>query len=182
MAETERQLTEAIREGDRAALRRLYERYVRYGMAIALRIVADEEDALDVVHNAFVSILTSIDTFDYRGEGSLKAWVARIVTNKSLSWLKDNDKLQLTDQLPEEPANDDDAPIEAVPPNVLNTMISRLPKANRIVVNLHVFGEMTHNEIGQELGISAKTSMAYFSRAKQMLSKMIKEYLNAQGI
>lgn len=128
MAETERQLTEAIREGDRAALRRLYERYVRYGMAIALRIVADEEDALDVVHDAFVSILTSIDTFDYRGEGSLKAWVARIVTNKSLSWLKDNDKLQLTDQLPEEPANDDDAPIEAVPPNVLNAMISRLPK------------------------------------------------------
>ena len=58
MQETERQLVEAIHAGEREALRRLYERYSRYAMGVSLRIVPEREDALDIVQDAFVSILT----------------------------------------------------------------------------------------------------------------------------
>lgn len=180
MQETERQLIKAIQAGDREALQRLYMRFSRYAMGVGLRIVPEREDTLDIVQDAFVSILTSIGTFEYRGEGSLRAWVARIVTNHALNWLRDHHRLQLSDQLPDDIAEEEDAPIEKVPPDILNGMINRLPRATRLIVNLHAFGQMPHQEIAQKLGISAKTSMSQFSRAKRQLAEMIKEYLNSQ--
>ena len=180
MQETERQLIKAIQAGDREALQRLYMRFSRYAMGVGLRIVPERENTLDIVQDAFVSILTSIGTFEYRGEGSLRAWVAKIVTNHALNWLRDHHRLQLSDQLPDDIAEEEDAPIEKVPPDILNGMINRLPRATRLIVNLHAFGQMPHQEIAQKLGISAKTSMSQFSRAKRQLAEMIKEYLNSQ--
>ena len=86
--ETERQLLEAIKGGDREALRRLYNRFSEYAMAISRRYIDERDDALDVVQDSFVSILTSIGSFKYRDEGSLKAWVSRIVANKAVDWIK----------------------------------------------------------------------------------------------
>ena len=172
MQETERQLVEAIHAGEREALRRLYERYSRYAMGVSLRIVPEREDALDIVQDAFVSILTSIGSFEYRGEGSLRNWVARITTHRALDWMRSHDRLLFSDQLPD----------ETVPPDILSGMIDRLPETSRMIVTLHAFGQMSHKEIAHKLGISAKTSMSQFSRARRLLEMMMKEYLNSQGI
>ena len=183
MQETERQLVEAIQAGEREALRRLYERYSRYAMGVSLRIVSERDDALDIVQDAFVSILTTIGTFEYRGEGSLRNWVAKITTNRALDWLRHHDRLLLSDQLPDEiEEEEEETPLEEVPPDILSGMIDRLPQTSRIIVNLHVFGQMPHKEIAQRLGINEKTSMSQLSRAKRLLAMMIKEYLNSQGI
>ena len=80
-------MVEAIQAGDREALRRLYERFSRYAMGVSLRIVPEREDALDIVQDTFVSILTTIGSFEYRGEGSLRNWVAKITTNRALDWI-----------------------------------------------------------------------------------------------
>ena len=61
MQETEQQLLDAIHDGDREALRRLYDRYSDYAMAIGLRYVYNREDARDVVQDCFVKILTRLD-------------------------------------------------------------------------------------------------------------------------
>ena len=183
MQETERQLVEAIQAGDRKALRRLYEQYSRYAMGVSLRIVTEREDALDIVQDAFVSILTTIGSFEYRGEGSLRNWVAKITTNRALDWMRENDRLQLSDQLPDETVEEEDeTSLEEVPPDILSGMIDRLPRTSRIIVNLHAFGQMSHKEIARQLGIHEKTSMSQFSRAKRLLAMMMKEYLNSQRI
>lgn len=183
MQETERQLVEAIHAGEREALRRLYERYSRYAMGVSLRIVPEREDALDIVQDAFVSILTSIGSFEYRGEGSLRNWVARITTHRALDWMRSHDRLLFADQLPDETAEEEDeTPLEEVPPDILSGMIDRLPETSRMIVTLHSFGQMSHKEIARKLDISVKTSMSQFSRAKRLLEMMMKEYLNSQGI
>ena len=152
-------------------------------MGVSLRIVPEREDALDIVQDAFVSILTTIGTFEYRGEGSLRNWVAKITTNRALDWLKNHDRQLLSDQLPDEiEEEEEETPLEEVPPDILSGMIDRLPQTSRIIVNLHVFGQMPHKEIAQRLGIHEKTSMSQLSRAKRLLAMMIKEYLNSQGI
>ena len=159
-------MVEAIQAGDREALRRLYEQYSRYAMGVSLRIVTEREDALDIVQDTFVSILTTVGSFEYRGEGSLRNWVAKIA-----------------DQLPDETEEEEDeTPLEEVPPDILSGMIDRLPRTSRIIVNLHAFGQMTHKEIARQLGIHEKTSMSQFSRAKRLLAMMMKEYLNSQRI
>jgi len=181
--ETERQLVEAIHAGDREALRRLYERYSRYAMGVGLRIVPEREDALDIVQDSFVSILTSIGSFEYRGEGSLRNWVARITTHRALDWMRSHDRLLFSDQLPDETAEEEEeTPLEEVPPDILSGMIDRLPETSKTIVTLHSFGQMSHKEIARKLNISAKTSMSQFSRAKRLLEMMMKEYLNSQGI
>ena len=176
-------MVEAIHAGDREALRRLYERYSRYAMGVGLRIVPEREDALDIVQDAFVNILTSIGSFEYRGEGSLRNWVARITTHRALDWMRSHDRLLFSDQLPDETAEEEDeTPLEEVPPDILSGMIDRLPETSKMIVTLHAFGQMSHKEIALKLGISVKTSRSQFSRARRLLEMMMKEYLNSQGI
>ena len=152
-------------------------------MAIGLRYIPDRDEVRDVLQDSFVSILTSIDEFDYRGEGSLKSWVSRIVTNHALDWLRDHDRMRKTDDLPDEAdeeADDEQPDVDKVPPDILNSMIGRLPDGYRMVLNLHVFSQMPHQEIARKLGIKEASSASQFFHAKRLLAEMIKEYINSQ--
>lgn len=66
-------------QGSRTAMKRLYDRYSGYAMSVGLRYVPEEDAVRDVVQDSFVKIFTSIDSFEFRGEGSLKAWITRII-------------------------------------------------------------------------------------------------------
>lgn len=182
MQETERQLIGAIRSGDKEALRRLYERFARFAMGVTLRYVPKRDDALDIVQDSFISILTSIDSFEYRGEGSLRSWVSKIVSHHAVDWIKKHQLLLFSDQMSDEIEEDEDSDIEAVPQELMNEMIGQLPLRYRVVVNLRAFEELSHKDIALRLDISEKASVTLFSRAKRKLAKMIKEYLNSQGI
>ena len=181
MQETERQLLDAIHHGDRQALRRLYDRYSDYAMAIGQRFVVNREDARDLIQDSFIKILTCIDDFEYRGEGSLKAWVSTIVVNRAIDWIKLHERIHMTDEIPD--LIDESPPdLEKVPPDVLNKMIGQLPVGCRLVLNLHVFEQLSHKAIAQRLGIRESSSASQLSRAKRMLQRMIDEYLNSQRI
>ena len=173
--ETERELLNAIRGGERAAMHRLYERYSRYAMAIGLRYVPNRDDMRDVLQDSFVKIITGISRFDYRGEGSLKSWVSRIVANRAIDYVKEHERLHFTEEMPDdmiEPEPD----VGEVPDEVLDGLIGQLPANYRVVLNLFVFEQLSHREIAQQLGISEKNSATQFFRAKRALQKMIIEY------
>ena len=179
--ETEKQLLDAIHSGERAVMRRLYDRYSGYAMAIALRYVPERDEVHDVMQDSFVKILTTIKQFDYRGEGSLKAWVSRIVCNMAIDHLRANSRFMLTDSPPDTPEVEEEEPdIGDLPPDLLMEMIGRLPANYRTVLNLFVFEQVPHKEIARQLGIKENTSSSIFFRAKRMLGKMITEYQNKQ--
>ena len=178
--ETERQLLEAIRGGERAALRRLYDRYSGYAMAIGLRYVPERDEVRDVIQDSFVRILTTIGQFDYRGEGSLKSWVSRIVSNRAVDYLRQHQRFLTVDTIPDEPDIADEPDIGGIPPDVLTAMIGRLPPNYRTVLNLYVFEQQPHREIARMLGIKESTSSSLFFRAKKLLARNIKEYLKSQ--
>lgn len=180
--ETERQLLEAIFGGEKAALRRLYDRYSGYAMTVGLRYIPERDEVRDVLQDSFVKILTSIRQFNYQGEGSLKSWVSRIVSNRSIDYLREHQRFMLVDNLPEEPDEPEEPDVGRVPPDVLMEMIGRLPANYRTVLNLFVYEQRSHREIAQVLGVRESTSSSLFFRARKMLAKMIKEYLNKQAI
>ena len=176
--ETEQQLLNAIRGGEREAKRRLYERYSGYAMATALRYVPDPDEVRDVMQDSFVKILTSIDRFGYRGEGSLKAWVTSIVTHRAIDYLKEHERIVVTEHLPDEPETEEEPDVGRVPPDVLTQLIGQLPTGCRMVLNLYVFKQLPHKEIARLLGVKPETSAAQYSRAKKTLAKLIKNYQN----
>lgn len=179
--ETEEQLLNAIRSGDQLAFRRLYDRYSGYAMAIALRYIPERSEVNDVLQDSFIKILTSIGQFSYRGEGSLRNWIARIVAHQAIDYIRRRERISFVNISSEEVA-DDDADMGEMPSEILMEMIGRLPVHYRVVLNLFVFEQLTHKEIAQLLGIRERTSSSLFYRAKHQLKKMIKDYLDHQTI
>ena len=181
--ETEQQLLCAIRNGERDARRRLYDRYAGMAMAVSMRYVAHQEDARDVLQDSFIRVFTALDSFSYRGEGSLKSWVARIVANQSVDYLRRQSHfLPLDNQQNNLPEPDTEPDIGGIPPDVLTALIGKLPPGYRVVLNLYVFEQMPHSEIARQLGIKESTSASQFLRAKRLLARIIKEYLTTGKI
>lgn len=174
---SERRLLEEFARGDSRAAEKLYQQYSRYLYAICSRYVASEEDAKDVMQDAFLKIFSNLSNFTYRGEGSLKGWLARIVLNEALKFIRDNGRLTFmeyddneADRLIDEPT------VEDIPSEVLHHYISELPAGYRTVFNLFVVEGKSHKEIAEMLGIKVNTSASQFFKAKAMLAKRINQY------
>ena len=71
-------------------MKMLYGQYVGYLTAVCARYIPDDDEVKDILQEAFIKIFDSMDKFSWRGEGSLKAWMTRIVVNDSLKTLKEN--------------------------------------------------------------------------------------------
>lgn len=178
----EQNLTERLKNRDQAAMKELYGLYSGYLYALCCRYVADRESAKDILQDSFVKILSSVGKFQDRGEGSLKAWMSRIVINEALKHLRRsvrNDIFVTSADLPDIPEEEDgDIDVKDIPASVIQEMIRRLPDGYRTVFNLYVFEEMSHKEIADALGIKVNSSASQYHRAKAMLAKWLDDYRN----
>lgn len=175
---SESELLDLAARRDHAAMKAIYDRYVEYLAAACARYVGDENDRKDVLQEAFIKIFTSLDKFEFRGEGSFKAWMVRIAVNEALRFLKrnmSNSFIEYDDKLPDV-ADEPEPEVDGIPDDVINELILSLPPGYRMVFNLYVFERKSHKEIAKLLGIGESSSASQFSRAKALLSKRIKEY------
>jgi RNA polymerase sigma-70 factor (ECF subfamily) len=75
-----------VRAGDRQAFRILFERYHRRAYAVALGVVRNRDDALDIVQDAFIKAHRHLDKF--RGQSRFYTWLYRIVMNLSIDHVR----------------------------------------------------------------------------------------------
>ncbi len=156
----------------------LFERYFALCMHIAMRYCSNREDAEEVVNDSFMKIFRKLDQFDKSKK--LKPWIAQIVTNTAIDYHR---KRQVTKvQMPIETLTDDFVnylPEENDLLNDIENMDSVLPLIRalspqyRVVFNLFVFEEYSHQEISQRLGISVGTSKSNLSKAKAVIREKI---------
>lgn len=170
----DKEVIDLIKRGDKAAMRQLYDRHIRYLTAVAQRYLG--YDAVrDVLQESFLKIFSSIDRFEYRSEGGLRAWMARIVVTESLKHLRrEGPPMQSLDAVPL--AEVEEEPTEGIPIEVLHRMIRELPAGYRAVFNLYVVEGRSHREIASMLGIGESSSASQLHRAKSLLARNIKEY------
>ncbi len=174
------ELAEQCRQGNNRARKELYERYAGRMLGVCLRYAGDRETAQDLAHDGFVKIFGSFDKFTWRGEGSLKAWMERVMANTALQYLRKNDVLNQSVWLDDVQAayeEPDASEIATIPQAVLMKFIEELPTGYRTVFNLYTFEEMPHKEIARMLGINEKSSASQLFRAKTTLAKKVKEWL-----
>ena len=170
----ELELSERCRQGDNRARKELYEQYAGRMLGVCLRYAGDRDMAQDLVH----------DKFTWRGEGSLRAWMERVMVNTALQFLRKNDVMNQTtalDEVPETYEEPDASAVEAIPQKVLMQFINELPAGYRTVFNLYTFEDKSHKEIAQMLGINEKSSASQLFRAKSVLAKKVKEWLVTNG-
>ena len=173
---SEQDLIRKVRQRDTSAMKTLYGQYVGYLTAVCARYIPDDDEVKDILQEAFIKIFDSMDKFSWRGEGSLKAWMTRIVVNDSLKTLRKRKTVPLPATLSDLPAEEEPA-FDAVPLRVIQEMIRKLPDGYRTVFNLFVFEDKSHKEIASLLGIKENSSASQLHHAKALLAKWIKEYI-----
>ena len=174
-------LAEGCRKGDDTARKELYDRYAGRLLAICVRYVGDRATAEDLMHDAFVKIYGAFDRFTYRGTVSLRAWIERITVNVALEWLRSRNRLA-TVELDESRAaaslaEPDPAQVAQIPREVLMRFVAELPDGYRTVFNLYCIEQLPHREIARMLGINEKSSSSQLFRARNLLARRIKAYL-----
>ncbi len=166
------QLIERCRQGDRDALALLYTTYAKRMKSVCRRYFSDTGTVNDVLHDAFVVILTSLDKL--RDTSKAEPWMMSIVRNVA-SKAKTRFKATIDVSLDDAAAIVDDGDSETIDiPNISKLMCS-LPEGYRTVLRLSVFEGMTHKQIAETLGIEPHTSSSQLSRAKKMLRQMIRK-------
>lgn len=171
----EETLVRKAKQKDRGAYRSIYDLHAGTLYAVCSRYIPNDEDAKDVLQDCFLKIYATIGTFQFRGAGSLKGWMTKIVINESLKFLKQSCHFEFSevDSIPDIEDNDTDAELDS---DLIFRMIRELPDGYRTIFNLYVIEEKTHKEIANMLGIKENTSASQLHRAKAMLAHNIKKY------
>ena len=178
----ERQLSERCARGEKPACRELYDSFAGRLLALSTRYTGSQDAAEDVLQDSFIKVFSSIGTFRYKGEGSLYAWIRKIVINRSLDWLrlqKRNGTVPIDEARSSSEIEEKD--IGPIPEDVLARMVEELPDGYRTVFNLFAIDGYSHREIGRMLGIKEKTSSSQYFRARALLAGKIKEYIRNNG-
>jgi RNA polymerase sigma-70 factor (ECF subfamily) len=172
-ANIHQELIARCRQGDQEAHFRLYQLYSRSMYNVGYRIVNNEEEAQDVLQEAFISAFRNLEF--YRGDATFGAWLKRIVIHKAINYLK---KRRL-ERLPEDENWDvvqtGEEEQEAFPFTIdlVRKAIDELPDGYRSVLSLYLIEGYDHAEIGEILGISESTSKSQFNRSKKRLKEIL---------
>ena len=169
-----KQIVEGCKRGDPASVEALYNAYSAKLMGICRHYVSSQDVAEDLLHDAFLVILSSIGSL--RNPDKLDAWMGVIVKNIALDYLKDSKHFTH----PDTDMDMEDVPEESgypVPPyEDMMAMIDRLPEQYGKVFRLSVLEGLSHKEIGELLHIGERSSSSNLFRARQFLQKELKQY------
>ena len=171
-----KEFIEQSKHGDGRAQLQLYKLYAKAMYNVCMRIVCNEEEAKDVLQEAFVEAFRNLNSFRY--ESTFGAWLKRIVVNRSLNALRKNRfSLVYQDNLPDDiEVQEDVSGEDTVKYSVekVHKAMIMLPEGARVVFSLYLMEGYDHTEISQILGISESTSKSQYIRAKQLIGNIVK--------
>jgi len=161
-------------KGKQSAQWELYTRYSRLLLAICNRYAKDLDEAEDILQEGFVKIFLNIKEF--KGDGSIVAWMRRIMINTAITHYHKMKKHRYHDDLDEvkETKFDDYLWDEAeFTRDELYNIIHRMPAGYRMVFNLYAVEGYKHREIAEIMGIDENTSKSQYSRARRWLQERL---------
>jgi len=165
-----------------SARSRLFERtalpHLDASYSLARWLTRNEQDAADVVQDAFLRAFMYFDGF--KGENA-RAWLLSIVRRTCYSWLAANRPKELVTGLDEnaldahataaggEQVSPETALLRNSDARLVNEMIARLPPQFREVLILRELEECSYREIAEIAAIPIGTVMSRLARAREML-------------
>jgi RNA polymerase sigma-70 factor (ECF subfamily) len=194
-AEEDRGLIARAQQGDTAAFRQLVERHQRRAFAIALSLVRDENDARELVQDAFLRVFKGLNSF--QGGSSFFTWLYRIITNLSIDLIRKPGR-QLVDidesrfetdesqeaEFPLLSRVDGSDPADVVRRREiagrLQAALEALPPYHRGVIVMREIEGLSYEEMAQAMGVSKGTIMSRLFHARQKLQKALADCYEEQ--
>jgi RNA polymerase sigma-70 factor (ECF subfamily) len=179
---------EALQAGDRTEFARLVDAYSTQIYRLALKMLADEQDAEDVLQNTFMKALQSIDSFE--GRSSLSTWLYRIAVNEALMLLRrtkptvsvamdyedDEEELQHPTQFTDWCCLPEEDLLSAEARRHLDRAIQNLPEKLRVVFLLRDVEGLSIRETSEALDLTETAVKTRLLRARLNLREQLSVY------
>ena len=192
--ESESALVERLRAGDGDAYETVVRRYGPRLLATAKRLVKSEDEAYDVLQEAYVSAFRAIGRFD--GESRLSTWLHRIVVNAALMRMRSRRRRpeeSIEDLLPhfDETGHFAESPSEwgdnaehllerRQSRDLVRAAIAKLPESYRTVLMLRDIEGLDTDETAEALATTANAVKVRLHRARQALRTLIEREAGAR--
>src|SRR6188508_1381744 len=173
-------LIERCSAGDQSACAELVASHQRMVFGLALHLLGDRDEALDLSQEVFLRVFRTISTF--RGQSALRTWIYRIVIsqarNRQRWWRRRHraDQVSLDDHVAQ--FGDMESTGEALPDRLLASKetaaciwqaLDRLPFDQRTALILREVDGLRYEEIAFSLGVAVGTVKSRLTRARQAL-------------
>ncbi|PYN39706.1 MAG: hypothetical protein DME00_36240 [Candidatus Rokuibacteriota bacterium] len=195
-ADRDLDLLEALRLHEPTAAERLVTTYGERAYRLATSITGNEQDAEEVVQDAFWTVVRKIETF--RGESAFGSWLYRIVANaayqKLRGWRSRGRDLSLDEVLPSFDAHGrhvgpvadwsarvDDPSVQTELRMALTAAIDELHPVSRTMLVLRDVEGFSNSEIAEALGLSVTIVKVRVHRARLFLRKQLGDAMATLG-
>ena len=170
---TDAQLIAETLQGNRDAYGELVRRHQTFAYNVALRVVGNRADALDVTQDAFVRAYDALASFD--AARPFAPWLSAIVTNLALNHVqRKRPALELQDDLHAAPQFDPaQRALESEQQARVRAALHQLPSEWRAVVELRHFQDMSYDEIADALDMPLSDVKSHLFRARQKLKQLL---------
>src|SRR5687768_1304512 len=164
--------------GDERALRRLWSQHAPHIDAVVRRLCGDAELAADISQEVWMQIFRALPS--YRGDSQFGTWAHRIAVNRTLNALRKVRRIANV----ETDIEDSSASVEhdserAMLAASINDATARLSPGARTVFLLHDVEGFTHEEIAEQLGITAGGSKSQLFKARAKLRRLLAHLVDA---
>ena len=183
-SERDRELIQRAQRGDDPAFAELVERHQRRAFSIAYGLVRDEEDASEIVQEAFLRVYRGLDGFN--GAASFFTWLYRIVKNLSIDLMRRPAwQRELADDLAGEQAdalflarlggNPEDTLRRRELASAVGEAIEALPSYHRAVIVMREVEGMSYEEMAEAMQVSKGTIMSRLFHARKKLQRALSD-------
>jgi RNA polymerase sigma-70 factor (ECF subfamily) len=182
-AATDEDLVAAAKSGDHPAFVELWTRHSKIAFNMVNRITRNQDDAEDVVQDAWMKAYVHLNTFDDRSKFS--TWLTRIAINSALMILRrkrarPETSMEITDgetwqhwQIADQTKNIEELYARHERVERLRRAIRRLQPRLRSVVEIHQSNDRSIKEIAELAGISVAATKSRLLRARKILRKAL---------
>ena len=151
--------------------RELYRLHYRRIYNTCLRIVGNQMDAEETMHDVFLKLFDNIENL--QDEKAFYSWSQSIAIRTSIDRVRRKklvfepiDNLAIAD---DEPDDEPELSVEAI-----KREMNSLPDGFRIVLSMRLFDECEFEEIARALQIKESTVRSQYVRGREKLAKMLK--------
>jgi RNA polymerase sigma-70 factor, ECF subfamily len=173
-------IIERARVHDGEALEEIYRRYVRRVFGLCRYMLDSRESAEDATSEVFLKLQHTIESYD--GSIPFPRWLLRVAGNQCIDALRRRKRglkvfVEVEDGAAVIATSPEPSPLGAVISKEervqVRDTIARLPENYRLPLVLRYYGELSYDEIAQQLGLQRNYVAALIFRAKQELRRRL---------
>ncbi len=177
------QLIDLIKTRNQAAFDEFYRRFEKKVYHFIRQKLNDPFEAYDILHEVFMEVWRQAERFE--GRSKVSTWVFGIAFNKSVDRLRKRKHDQLDEEEYETQADEEGlSPMELVSATeeatFLHKCVEALSEAQRAVVQLAFFEDMSYPEIAEIIGRPEGTVKTRIFHAKQALKRCVEKFTGAR--